>query len=379
MPPIALPIDRLGDWRLPELNDLRKAMPEEADKIAALPWIADGLSKLTKDLYAARGLVRMAEQGYLDTLIDQQWVIDGTNPQGLENLARLDRSPEVMDHPALMDGIDEQESLLMTIAFDPYLPGAMPIGDLLDISKTTIEERTITLPLAGETGLAIIRHQASAEWTMPALEQAVRQFERFIGYPFPARRVVLWLPVTEVSYGGALVGGVFITIPLSESEAAAERRIRGLLAHELAHYYWHGSTPWVFEGAAEFMTSLFDGTAHDPISEVFVICEYDNIGDWEAQYDTTQLGGTAACDYELGEGLFRDLYQNMDEVQFRLSFRRLHLRKEFFGVQRGRCDLAVTERLDMCNLRESFTAFVSPEDRPRIEAIIDRWHYGETP
>ena len=136
MPLIALPMEILGDWDLTDLEDLRTTMPEEADRIAALPWVADGLSSLTKDIYAARGLVHMAKHGYLDTLIDQQWVIDRTNPEGLDSLEDIRYFPEVIsDHPALMDGIDEQESLRITVLFDAYLNWSGSVGDLLDVLK----------------------------------------------------------------------------------------------------------------------------------------------------------------------------------------------------------------------------------------------------
>ena len=386
LPPIAFPMDYLDDRHLEELDDLRKEMPEEADSIAALPWVADGFSQLTKDIHAARGLVHMAEHGYLDTLIGQQWVIDGTNPEALSSLSSIGYYPEAVtaDHPALMDGIDEQESLLITVWFDAHFNWSGSVDDLFDISKTTLEERTITLPLAGETGLAIIQHSLSTEWATPALEQAVRDIEAFMGYPFPARRVVGWLPNAEYIGVAQNSFGHYFVAPLyygdgHESEAAAELELRTTMAHEVAHHYWrYGFTRWCGEGAAEFMASLLSGTVNDPIPEPR--CGYDNIADWEAQYPPMpEAVYSAPCDYELGEALFRDLYQNMDEVQFRLGFRRLYLRQRFFPATFDSCGLTVTDRRDMCDLRESFTAFVSPEDRPRIEAIIDRWHYGEKP
>lgn len=265
----------------------------------------------------------------------------------------------------------------MTVWGDAHFLWSGSVGDLLDSSKTTVEKRTITLPLAGETGLAIIRHQAGAEYTMAALEQAVRHIEHFMGYPFPARQVVVWMPAWEPSLITANFGGLFIRMPLAKTEATAELHLRYVIAHEVAHYYWSiGDTIWSVEGAAEFMASLLDGTASDPVPAP--TCGYDNIADWEAQYPPTpQLPNAEPCDYELGEALFRDLYQNMDEVQFRLAFRRLLLRMQWFRVPLDVCGLTVEDRTDMCNLRESFTAFVSPEDKPRIEAIIDRWHYGE--
>ena len=57
---------------------------------------------------------------------------------------------------------------------------------LLDADQLYVQERTLTLPLAGETTLMVIRKTPGTFRTIDIIEKLVRQYEDFmhVAYPF---------------------------------------------------------------------------------------------------------------------------------------------------------------------------------------------------
>ena len=119
-----------------------------------------------------------------------------------------------MSHPTISDGVTDQEAKILatlTTAADPvgyYLDDHDLLDKLLDPEQVTLEGRTITLPLAGETDITIIRTRPRTDLTMDFLEHSVRSIEEFMGRPFP-RRQVIYLFVEAP--GGAIKHGYSCT------------------------------------------------------------------------------------------------------------------------------------------------------------------------
>ena len=167
------------------------------------PWFNDGLddeeARLVDDLgyialkseTEALSIIRYAIPEHVRTRrclghqgAEPSWSIS-INEEGSESVS--EHFQRVMAHPAISDGItDEEAKIVATLrGVSEYNPDL--VNTLLDPAQVRLEERTISLPLAGEVQLTIIRTRPGAERTMDILERAVRNVEEFMGVAFPER------------------------------------------------------------------------------------------------------------------------------------------------------------------------------------------------
>ena len=126
-------------------------------------------------------------------------------------------------------------------------------GDnLLDPGQASIESRRIELTFTEEVDLQILRLGNGADpGTMDLLEEAVHNVEAFMEIPLPAQAITV-LFANAVGPGHCVTNsGTVITI-LPEIEADGQF-LPGVLAHEVAHFYWRGNRDWLDEGMAEFI------------------------------------------------------------------------------------------------------------------------------
>ena len=243
-------------------------MPELATKIGGLPWVKDGIG--SGEFNAIRGLIRLADAGHTARLIEQPWVVEGRNHPALESLWFLainhpETLDKIMSHPTISDGITEQEAKVLATLY--VLDGDELLDKLLDPEQVILEERTITLPLAGETELTIIRTRPGVDRTMDLLEQSVRSIEEFMGLPFPRRQGDLTCSLPAP--GGGINFSTHVHIRADEQVTSSDRVRAGamlsLLAHETSHHYWRCLPRWMAEGAAVFMDIVVADRIHDPI------------------------------------------------------------------------------------------------------------------
>ena len=358
-----------------DLDELRETIPEMAKKIGSLPWIEDGIT--SAELSAVRGLILLANLGHSASLLEQPWVVEGRNYPALEALWIIAvNQPEeltrIMSHPTVTDGITDQEAkIIATLGFvlDPDL-----LDKLLDPAQVTLEERTITLPLAGETDISIVRTRPGADHTMDLLERAVRSIEEFMGLPFPQRQAIY---LFEEAPSGGNVGEnlqTHVSILADEQTLSGELML-SLLAHETSHYYWTGLPRWIIEGAATFLESIAKNTLcgsldYPPCAFARSIAELEDL-----ERDPSAPWDSRLCHYKFGERLFRDLYRNMDDTTFRLAFRRLHLHT-VFNVSDHECDDYSTT---ICHVKEAFTTYAPEETASVVEEVIARWYDGTEP
>ena len=353
-------------------------MPELARSIGTLPWIEDGIGA-GAEFNAARGVVLLAEAEYLASLLEEPWVAEGKNYAALESLWKLqinrpEKLARILSHPTISDGINDQEAKVIAV-ISPGSATDLP-ERLLDPARGTLEERTITLPLAGETDISIIRSGPGTDHAMDSLEHAVRSIEEFMGLPFPRRQVIYLIDLLDVipSRPGNHLG-THVVLWIDE-QVLPKESMADLVAHETSHYYWGygGGTDWANEGAATFLESIVKNVPHGPLDHppcplARSITELEALqrelsNPWEARY----------CHYRLGERLFRDLYRNMDDTTFRLAFRRLFLHT-VFSVRDDCSDDWLTD----CHVKEAFTAYVPEEEGASINNVVDRWYDGTEP
>ena len=350
-------------------------MPEAARSIGALPWIEDGIGN-APEFNAARGMVQMAKAGYLPKLLEEPWVVDGSNYAALESLWVLElnkpeRLAEIMSHPTISDGISDKEANIIAV----ITPGSPPdrVDKLLDPAQVTLEERTITLPLAGETDIAIVRTGPGTDHAIESLVHAVRSIEEFMGLPFPRRQVLYIFTVYENPPFGGKHYGNHVKIFVDDKSIGKESTL-SIVAHEASHYYWRYSGDWTNEGAATFFESIANNTMSGPLSRdpCPLARSITELEDLERELSNPEE--VRFCHYRLGERLFRDLYRNMDETTFRLGFRRL-----FLHTLHPVSDECNDDRLTDCHVKEAFTAYAPAEKASIIEKVIDRWYDGSEP
>ena len=322
-----------GQWSIGEGN------PESALRILDMQFL-DTFETL--DYYAVRslGFLQFVDNRYLD---------------------------EVLDRPSLRGGITDADTLILTglwriARFSPENLDNLLV--MLNSDDVYLEQRTVELPLAGETTLVVMRITPGTFRTIDIVEEIVREQESFMNEPFPSD-----VAIFNVNSGGpiATAGNGIMTLSRGREEDSR------LMAHELAHFYWsipstwskgvvHTPFTWIVEGAATFMEQLATGRLDQApaspedtgCSLVETISELDQRS-YEEDFESGSLYGSA-CNYSMGYGIFAALYHTLGDAEFRRGFGSLYLKinhlehdVECSGVERG-----------VCYLREAFIDEMTP-------------------
>ena len=393
---------------------LQENHPALASAITGLPWVADGIDGPERE--GVQGLVNLATfyRPVFGAVIGRPWVGDGLNEsetdvvQGLRWVAYGDQAAalrlldmpflevigpadadavdslrllaywrrgdfqRVLSHPTLSDGISDFWAQIVAVLNDVSQTNPQLIDVLLDPGQVAVEQRTVSLPLAGNVELAIIRTGPGAPRSMDLLEQAVRRAETFMAEPFPRRHVTLLFEETvSNSERGAYFGSHIAVRPEyddgdEDPEADAARRV---IVRQAARYYWNGNRDWVDEGASDFMASIAEsartGLPVDPVNppcaHVQTIAALERLNEGRG-YDAFD------CADALGERLFLDLYLTLGDGAFRQGFRNLYLLSEIEDVNGEKVSVGIDE------LRVVFQSYAAA-----IANITARWYDGIVP
>ena len=247
------------------------------------------------------------------------------------------------------------------------------VDTLLDPGSISIERRAITLPLAGDVELAIVRTRPGSPRSMEFLEHSVRTAEELMDAPLPTRYVgLLYADAVPSSSAGANFGTHIVlrsehAVSVDNPEESSDT---GGIAHEVVHYYWRGNADWVNEGAANFIGTVIErrvdaaevALAGAPCPYMRTIAELDELA---PDRETAEFG----CNYTLGERLFFDLHRSLDEAEFWRGVRDLYTRSRV-GEAPG--DVHESTRIDMEHIREVFES-----DTAAI--VTARWFDGTEP
>ena len=400
----------------PRYADLQNAArleehnPEAAAAIRSLPWVRDGIADEERE--AAESLIYMAatQEELFNILTDKPWVDTAVVARGASAIVALDyiaeRDPQaalrliemplldtleavdalaleslahlavgqkpvfnrVMRHPAILDGIDENEASVITLVEGVAQFDSTLVGELLDPSKTHTEHRLVDLPLAGPVTLAITRTGPGAARSMDLLEESVRFAEDIIGRPFPADYVPLLFEEAVPGYFDGTHNGLSLTIvPDYDVDDGSYEAVNAgrVIAHEVSHYYWRHSEPWLDEGAAEFTASLIEHirTGH-PLEPVNYPCGPSQPIARLEQGGLSEADPGYACNYATGERLFMDLFHSLGEKSFLLGLQRLY---DSVSETSG----GTEDRLaGIAEIRNAFEGMVA------AAVVIDRWYAG---
>ena len=185
----------------------------------------------------------------------------------------------IVSHPSLRDGITDEWASLFSVISGIFFSNHSEshrldlLDTIFDPEQTLLEERTITLPLAGDVELAVIQTNvrapdAAGARTLEMLEQVVRSQEEFMGLAFPQNHVTLVVDDLNLFEGSRDIDTIILP---------HHPENRGIIAYRTAHTYW--GSHW-FDELASFLSVV----------------------SWA--YD-----GTPLPDSELGQGIFGELYK----------------------------------------------------------------------
>ena len=355
--------------------------------VELLSWVADGLSAGERDEYGQLvtsvdqyplGVATVLAKGWLEdgvtatelalmkhlgqlppdvlaAVIEMPFLlsVDPADPNAvaaLRNLERNDRDSfeRIMAHPTIADGIDDDEAKIVTFLYGTNKYRSELVEPLLSGTGIYIEERTIELPLAGETLLVLVRIRNQPNQLMDYWETAVRHMEMFVGEPFPTNYVALLLPQqSPYDEPEGVWPGTHTTVSIRYDEEywqdpQSGESYAGVLAHELGHYYfgaWGRMPSWMAEGAAQFLGDTLSEhvragkpvtTSMAPCQSATTIAELDareifqpgSINDRRSDIKNAEEGGSPKvddrwlCNYTLGERLFLDLYNGLGKDNF---------------------------------------------------------------
>ena len=396
-----------GAWVIGNRLDLAIA-------IGSLPWVADGvddserealshllsISHIVEDLSASERLINWVSDSVDDSelealsslatigyIVSDSWVerlinmpflqtIEPADALALTFLERAVHVPpdmgpdrvlaDILERPQFKDGITGDQAMIFAMLQPVFQHAPDRVDKLLDPNATTVERRTVELPLSGEVELAVVRTYLRTSGTlssMDLLENAVREAEKLMDAPLPLSHNAVWLLFEDAmgSWGiGVNVNRNFMVIR-PEYDLYAD-----VIAHEVAHYYWHFNTWWIDEGMANLMEMVIESErTGSPVRARTALCEIaENIMSLEA---LASIPGEPAfsCNYSLGERLFLDLLQNLGKDAFWEGARKLYeasLLHADSNYQSARPAVGIED------VRQAFG--------PEAGAIISRWYGG---
>ena len=227
---------RAIDW----ISNIKGA--EVASAVVALGWVQDSIDDLEVQAFERLSYISLRDTAAALRIVGMPFVetIEPPDISAMASLSRLAASERnifdrVMSHAALRDGISDDLAPIVATLRGVARTNVGLIDILLDPNRVSLERRTVTLPLAGDVVLAIIRTAPGAERSMDLLEHSVRAAERSMGLPLPTRYVGL---LYENAVSGSSAGtnfGTHVAITLPEydiddgSREAGVRRLYTLL------------------------------------------------------------------------------------------------------------------------------------------------------
>ena len=369
-----------------------------AGAILQKPWMADEVSRdeattvrrLYSVVWTQGDNVRPDIIAKASEILDMPFLesVEGADAAAVRSLARLEGNDtavflEIMNHPRLKDGITDDEAKIVALLGGTYSYRPESVDVLLRGTGVYLEERTIELPLAGETLLAVIRIRDQVTPNMDYLEHSVRTTEEFMGEPFPTGYVALYFDDANVREGGGQGTNYGTHMAMSLNYDVENGRLwwraPSVIAHEVAHYYWRGnSRDWLDEGPAVFLESIAENARIDepvkarsrPCAAADTIAVLESLAVHRETWRETVAQNWFRCNYSLGEQLFLNLYETLGEETFRQGFRSLWLKSQ---AEDYNDDCEGTD-LTICHVAAAFKDGASDAVAAQVDGVLDRWY-----
>ena len=356
----------LANYDTQNLRWLARHHPSLYRQLAALPWVEDGLSQLERDTIDQLLYIGVSDIPSLRTTLGLPWVQDAVSEveydaidwlatlgaEDVPNLAAIIAMPflqtpdttdvlalrsmyklankealaPLIEHASFLDGITDDETTLVTAVGTLY-SDIDEISRMLDPGYASIEAVTSATGLQ----LSIVRTGSQPQpWTADALGDAADYAEQVMLLDLPTDHVILVLNDKAVSSTAAGTNYGFAISYLPEYEQTQDtfegRDFQQGLVHEVAHYYWRGNEGWIDEGLAntiEYMHGADNGLSPGQLKTRRGDCEahdLEMLSEWDPEIDAPEY----ACNYYLGERLFLELREGLDDAEFSEKLRELY-------------------------------------------------------
>ena len=414
---------------LTSITDLQNAKwlqgyhPETADRVAQLPWVRDGLNaqeeeKILDDLLqilttqSRSGVIMLSGRvnKTVDSILDMPFIQsispgDALAIRSLRNIANKDTAKlkTILAHPTFAGGITDEWTPVIAVLRGPHEKNPSLIPILLDPRKTSIESRTIELPIMGSVDLNLIRMGSDRNpKTMDTLEEIVKNVEFFMHLPLPLQTVNVLIADSIIPSASGNNFGTGITIRADHERD--NERLTDILAHEVAHYYWSGNQEWIDEGMSDLIENYHSWqTTGVPMTASRYPCpHFSNIQQLE-KTKPRKGEDSFSCNYTLGERIFLDLWLELGDVPFREGAQRLYeqtrvgdagveeVRAAFnrpetverwyssakAGTVRGIDENEPTWKLDEIHGTIDDAGIILAEGKAKVESFSARSHRGE--
>ena len=371
---------------------LAQSHPSLYRQVAGLPWVEDGLTEMERDAIDELLYIGIWDTRSLEAALGLPWVQDAildVERDALEQLRSIGNyAPEVLaaiipmpffqvlditdvlalrsirglgsdgalaalvEHPVFQDGISEDETTLVaaagTMSKSPVDVSLMLDPAYASIESFSIESFSIATPLSPIVLVSIVGvGDAADSYAADAIADAGPFVESAMLLPLPVEHLILVLHDNAVTGGFAGTNHGFAFGYLPEYDQPPDtfegRQFPGGIVHEIAHYYWSENEGWLDEGLANtiaHMHGISNGLSSGQLRAGREDCEAHDL-EMLSAWDPPIGDSRYACNYYLGERLFLELREGMEDAEFSERLRELYQLP--LGGQEGRRKLGIAE------------------------------------
>ena len=341
-----------------------------AERVADFPWVADGLFDLESSAIYELRVIADQDHALVNQLASMPFFSTSIEEHDLKALLSLQHlktnySQDInllIEQGWYQDGLSDLEAIFVVVLtrhadlrtlqlFGPNDFQSLATGPYVE----TVNWQSVNVPLAGDVNLILFnlpKSGSAAPEILSLMMNAIPVLEGFMGAPFPQKDVVVLFKDPDETESQELdILARFVGTHMIVEPYAAIKDLKGIISHELAHYYLSGSSVnqglpiWYDEGGAGFLASyvlsrLYDEPLEDRVralgeytSSYLRLCDsyhgITNIGKLlelieRDGYYRHQEFAYSYCNYVLGEYLFLKLYTTIGHNPFTQVWREIH-------------------------------------------------------
>ena len=328
-----------------------------------LPWMDDGATPQERETadriealtrYNSALSLRIVSMPFLKS----HQITDTGVVSALTHLSYRDRdaADRLLAHPTLEKGIDDANTVPLTLAYGEWLFGSNHLR-LLEPTAVAWHTHEADLPLSGTAAITIATERSSrlSPETAAQVEEDLAWIENYLQQPLPTHNVL-------IHYGSGLrspIKGANVQASIMQPSSHHKPSSYHWVQHELMHYWFHSNEGWLDEGMAQVLTSLLNANGEPEMLPVTApSCPSSaRIRDLEPGGTETAVG--SRCLYAVGERFFSTLYQEAGYDAFQDGARKLA----------ARTDRPPFRDMGLDEVKDAFSA--SPN---ALAAAMDKWH-----